>query len=98
MSRIASGVMVMAIRAYQVVLSPLFTGCCRFEPSCSNYSIEAIKRHGAARGFLLTCARLLRCRPLGPHGYDPVPLEGKWREGLWLRRRKDADSGSGSKA
>ena len=98
MAKIVSGAMVLAVRAYQVVLSPLFTGCCRFEPSCSNYSIEALRRHGAARGFLLTCARLLRCRPFGPHGFDPVPEKGKWREGLWLRRRKNAHGGSESVA
>ena len=82
-----SVLLTVCIRAYQVVLSPLFTGCCRFEPSCSNYGLEAVRVHGAARGFLLTCARLLRCRPFGPHGYDPVPAPGCWREGLWLRRR-----------
>lgn len=61
------------IRAYQVVLGPLMGGSCRFEPSCSNYGIEAFQRFGVIRGFYLTARRLLRCRPFGPHGYDPVP-------------------------
>ena len=62
------------IRAYQVVLGPLMGGSCRFEPSCSNYGIEAIGRFGLLRGSFLTLRRLLRCRPFGPCGPDPVPL------------------------
>lgn len=71
--------LVLLVRAYQVVLSPLFRGCCRFEPSCSNYAIEAIQIHGALKGSMLAALRLLRCRPFGPHGYDPVPPKGHWR-------------------
>lgn len=47
---------------------------CRFTPSCSAYAAEAYEVHGAARGSWLTVRRLLRCRPFGPSGYDPVPL------------------------
>lgn len=72
-------VLVLLVRAYQVVLSPLFRGCCRFEPSCSNYAIEALRVHGAWKGVALTAMRLLRCRPFGPSGYDPVPPLGKWK-------------------
>lgn len=61
------------IRAYQIVLGPFMGGACRFEPSCSNYGIEAFRRFGAFRGFLLTARRLLRCHPFGASGYDPVP-------------------------
>lgn len=71
--------LILGIRAYQIVLSPLFRGCCRFEPSCSNYGIEALKVHGAFKGLILTVLRLLRCRPFGPSGYDPVPPKGKWK-------------------
>ena len=46
---------------------------CRFTPSCSNYALEAIESHGSARGLWLTICRLLRCRPFGPSGFDPVP-------------------------
>jgi len=72
-------VLVLLVRAYQVVLSPMMGGCCRFEPSCSNYMIEAIEVHGAVRGVLLGLMRLLRCHPFGRSGYDPVPPKGRWR-------------------
>ena len=65
--------LILIVRAYQVVLSPLFSGCCRFEPSCSNYMIEALQTHGAAKGLYLGVKRLLRCHPFGKSGYDPVP-------------------------
>lgn len=63
-----------ALAAYKVLLSPLFAGSCRYLPSCSDYMAEAVRRHGAARGFWLGVKRLGRCQPLGPSGYDPVPL------------------------
>ncbi|MEE2677527.1 MAG: membrane protein insertion efficiency factor YidD [Myxococcota bacterium] len=64
---------VLAIRAYQVVLSPWLGPGCRYEPSCSHYAIEAIERHGAVRGAAIAAKRLSRCHPLGDSGYDPVP-------------------------
>ena len=70
-------VLILFVRAYQVVLSPLFRGCCRFEPSCSNYMIEAVEVHGALKGTLLGLWRLLRCHPFGASGYDPVPQQGR---------------------
>jgi len=66
-------VLMLLIRAYQVVLSPFMGGACRFQPTCSNYGLEAIARFGACRGGWLTLKRLFRCRPFGPSGYDPVP-------------------------
>lgn len=72
-SRFLSSLIILCVRAYKVTLSPLFAGCCRFEPSCSTYCIEAVQIHGPFRGSWLTLKRLLRCRPFGPHGYDPVP-------------------------
>ena len=71
--------LILLVRAYQVTLSPLFRGCCRFEPSCSNYMIEALRTHGAAKGSLLGLYRILRCHPFGRSGYDPVPAKGKWK-------------------
>ncbi len=61
------------IRAYQVTVGPLFKGACRFHPSCSNYGLQAMERFGLLKGSWLTLRRLLRCRPFGPCGYDPVP-------------------------
>lgn len=62
-----------AIRVYQLTLSPLFAGSCRFEPSCSRYAIAAIEQHGLLRGGWLAARRLGRCHPLGGSGLDPVP-------------------------
>jgi hypothetical protein len=62
-----------AVRAYQLVLSPLLPPSCRFTPSCSAYAHEALMRHGAARGSWLAARRLARCHPWNPGGYDPVP-------------------------
>lgn len=61
------------IRLYQVTLSPIFGGACRFDPSCSAYALEAIDRHGAGTGVKLASARLLRCHPFAAAGFDPVP-------------------------
>jgi len=71
--------LVALVRAYQVVLSPLFGDCCRFHPSCSEYMIEAIEVHGALKGALLGLWRILRCHPFGKSGYDPVPAKGAWK-------------------
>ena len=53
-------------------ISPLFTPCCRFYPSCSEYAIDAIRRYGPVRGPYIALLRLFRCHPLNPGGYDPV--------------------------
>lgn len=63
----------MLIRGYQKGISPLFPAVCRFQPSCSAYAIEAIDRFGAVKGTYLAARRIMRCRPGGGHGYDPVP-------------------------
>lgn len=64
-----------AIRAYQLLLSPVLPSSCRYYPSCSHYAAEAIARYGAWDGALLAARRLLRCHPWGGGGYDPVPLD-----------------------
>ena len=69
----ARGLLILLVRGYQVVLGPLLGGSCRFSPSCSNYALEALDRHGARRGFALTARRLCRCHPWGGSGHDPVP-------------------------
>ena len=62
-----------AIGAYKRWLSPALGPRCRYEPSCSSYAAEAVRRFGAARGLLLACWRLLRCNPFSHGGFDPVP-------------------------
>lgn len=64
---------VMMIRAYQVILSPLLVGSCKFYPSCSEYFIQAVCEWGILRGSWLGVRRLLRCLPFGLGGLDPVP-------------------------
>ncbi len=63
------------VRAYQIVLSPILPfNQCRFIPTCSNYALEALEKHGAWRGSLLALRRILRCHPYSRYGgYDPVP-------------------------
>ncbi|HET7583996.1 MAG TPA: membrane protein insertion efficiency factor YidD [Gemmatimonadaceae bacterium] len=61
------------VRGYQLIVSPHLPPSCRFYPSCSAYSLEALERYGAARGTWLTLKRLARCHPLHRGGFDPVP-------------------------
>ena len=70
---IAQRILLGLLTLYKGLISPLFAGSCRFEPSCSTYAREAVERHGALRGGWLAIRRLARCHPLGPHGFDPVP-------------------------
>ena len=79
MTRALSSLLILFIRAYQVVLSPHLGCCCRFEPSCSNYAIEALHVHGPFRGAWLAARRLARCHPFGPSGFDPVPPKSQPR-------------------
>jgi uncharacterized protein len=67
------------VRLYQLLISPLLLPSCRFLPSCSDYAIEAIERHGALWGLGLAMWRLARCNPWGGNGYDPVPDATAWR-------------------
>lgn len=61
------------IAAYQYVVSPFMGTCCRFEPTCSHYGLEAIHKHGAIKGLVLMVSRILKCHPFHPGGLDPVP-------------------------
>ncbi len=61
------------IRTYQILISPLLGPCCRFHPTCSAYSLESVRKHGCWKGLGLTLARLLKCHPWHPGGFDPVP-------------------------
>lgn len=71
-------VLVILIRGYQVVISPILPPTCRFHPSCSAYALGAIRTHGAVKGSLLGGWRLLRCNPWNRGGLDPVPTAGHW--------------------
>lgn len=70
---IAVAVMVLPVRFYQLCISPLKPPTCRFTPTCSQYAVEALRRHGPFRGSWLALRRLARCHPWGGSGYDPVP-------------------------
>lgn len=70
---IASRVAIFLIKFYRFAISPHLAGCCRFEPTCSTYGLQAFQKYGFVKAFKLTAKRLMRCRPGGPCGYDPVP-------------------------
>lgn len=65
-------VVLILIKLYQLMLSPIFGKCCRFYPSCSDYAVDAISTHGALKGIWMAIKRIIKCNPLHPGGYDPV--------------------------
>lgn len=67
------GPLILLVRFYQIVFRPIMPPLCRFEPSCSDYMIEALRKRGAFVGLWLGTRRILRCNPFGGSGYDPVP-------------------------
>jgi putative membrane protein insertion efficiency factor len=67
------------LRTYKVMFSPMFAGSCRFQPSCSDYAVEAVARFGVVRGSFLAARRLARCNPFGASGLDQVPGAGESR-------------------
>lgn len=69
--------LILLIRVYRTILSPMLGPRCRFEPSCSQYTQEAIAAHGALKGSWLGVKRICRCHPLHPGGFDPVPRAGQ---------------------
>lgn len=73
LKRIVAALLIFAIEAYRLLISPLLGPCCRFTPSCSRYTQEAIRVHGPLRGLWLGARRILRCHPFHQGGYDPVP-------------------------
>jgi putative membrane protein insertion efficiency factor len=69
----AARLLMLPVSGYRRFISPALPPRCRFEPSCSAYALEALQRHGAARGLWLALRRIARCHPFHPGGYDPVP-------------------------
>ena len=78
--------MILLVKGYQYLLSPLLGSNCRYYPTCSSYAIEAIKIHGAGKGFLLGTWRIIRCNPFSTGGYEPVP--GSCDHTKWLADNK----------
>ena len=69
--------LILLIKLYQFLISPLFPEVCRYRPTCSQYMIEALRIHGIFKGLWLGTKRILRCHPWGGSGYDPVPPKEK---------------------
>jgi len=89
MSRLADQLTILLLRGYQAVLSPLFAALgseCRFEPSCSQYMIDAVRSRGAVVGMGLGLWRLLRCNPFNPGGYEPAPVRREASHGQDVSR------------
>ena len=66
-------VLIALLKGYRAVISPLYGDVCKFHPTCSAYSLQAVETHGALKGSVLTVKRLVRCHPWSLGGYDPVP-------------------------
>jgi len=73
MLKILNYLLIIPIKLYQILLSPLIGPSCRFTPTCSNYAIEAINKHGPLKGLWLAIKRISKCHPWGDSGHDPVP-------------------------
>ena len=71
--RLLTALLLLPIYFYQRCISPLTPPSCRFTPTCSEYAVQALRKHGTLKGLYLTVRRLLRCHPWGGSGYDPVP-------------------------
>ena len=83
---VPKNVLLLAIRAYQLILSPMLvflfggTAGCRFTPTCSVYAADALREHGAVTGAMLAAKRICRCQPWGGCGHDPVPIKSQKSE------------------
>ncbi|MBQ4378786.1 MAG: membrane protein insertion efficiency factor YidD [Treponema sp.] len=73
MKKIIVFILCLPVRFYRKFISPLKRPCCRFYPTCSAYSLEALQKHGPVKGLYLSAKRILKCNPFNAGGYDPVP-------------------------
>ena len=73
LNKVATFPLLILIRAYQLIISPLLGSNCRFMPTCSEYAMESLRSYGLIKGSYLTIKRIGKCHPLGGHGYDPIP-------------------------
>ena len=73
MYKFLASILIIPIKAYQILISPLLGPSCRFTPTCSQYAIEAIQKYGPIKGSWLTFKRIIKCHPWGGCGHDPVP-------------------------
>jgi putative membrane protein insertion efficiency factor len=73
MNQVLSFPLIVLIKVYQLLISPYLPNACRYNPTCSQYGLEALKKYGPIKGGWLTLKRILSCNPWGGHGHDPVP-------------------------
>lgn len=73
MKRLFTAILLLPVYAYKYCISPLTPASCRFTPTCSEYAIQALKKHGPLKGLWFTIKRISRCHPWGGSGYDPIP-------------------------
>jgi putative membrane protein insertion efficiency factor len=82
--RLPQNVLITLVKSYRLLLSPTLGSACRFEPSCSAYSLQSLQKHGAAVGTYLTLGRLVRCHPWCNGGLDQVPEKVNFRLSAWF--------------
>ena len=73
MKQLLTTILLLPVYFYKYCISPLTPASCRYVPTCSEYAVQALKKHGPFKGLLLAAKRILRCQPWGGCGYDPVP-------------------------
>ena len=73
LNKIVTFPLILLIRGYQLIVSPMLGSNCRFMPTCSEYALESLKAYGLIKGIYLTIKRIGKCHPWGSHGYDPIP-------------------------
>ncbi len=88
LNELFKAIFILLVKIYQWLISPMLPASCRYNPTCSAYAIEALKKHGAIYGFLLGFFRILSCNPWGGHGNDPVPEEFHWNQLTFNRGEK----------